>query len=117
MKNKYQSAEILVTWSQCRPPSDTILPLPSEEVERARLQFQDAKESAEKMKHLSESATGVVNASENVGPVLDTTVQVVTSVQRFLDKCKIVGERLDFVVGAVDTIVEVCSFPSIRSLV
>jgi len=117
--------EIRLTWSQCRnaeslpePSSDTTekpVPLPldvADRVEKTRLQFQDTKRNAKEMNNPPESASNVVDASKNVGPILDTTAQAVTSVQRFLDKCKAVSDRLGFVVGAVDAIVEVCSsFP------
>lgn len=34
------------------------------------------------------------------------------SMQDFLEKCKVVGDQLEFVLRAVDVVVGVCSFPS-----
>ena len=37
---------------------------------------------------------------------------VVPSMQDFLNKCNIITDKLVFIVGAVEAIAEVCSFPT-----
>jgi len=57
---------------------------------------------------VKQDAACVVSAPENIEPLVDTTNnKVVISVKDFLDKWKVVSERLDCVMRAVDTIAEV----------
>ena len=51
----------------------------------------------------------VVAGSDNVDTALDTVGSVGSTIQHFLDKVKVVGDKLEFVVRAVDAIAEVCS--------
>lgn len=66
------------------------------------------------MTKLPGPADRVNDRLETVGHKIDTTFNVVSSVKNFLAKCKNVGDRLDFVVRAVDGIAEVFSFSSKR---
>jgi len=56
---------------------------------------------------------GVAGAADGIGEALDTAGKVVTFTQDFLGKCQFVSYQLGFIVGAVDEIAEVRSFPSI----
>jgi hypothetical protein len=62
--------------------------------------------------HSAGLAAGVVVvADSHAGQVLDTTGEVLASLQDFFAKWKSVSDQLGFVVHAVDAIAEVCSFP------
>jgi len=68
------------------------------------------KETCSPFQQVKQDAACVVSAPENIERLVDTTNEVVISVKDFLNKWKIVSERLDCVVRAVDTITEVPSF-------
>ena len=86
-----------------------------DEVEAACSLIQRVELDAKKLDYVSEVTSSVAGAADGAGEALNTAGNLVTFTGDFLGKCRFLSDRLGFIVGAVDKVAEVCSFPSIVS--
>ena len=94
-KKKFPSQEIVITWSECRIAEADAEPIP------VSFQISDTTENPFYLS--SEVADKVKEAHSHLQQVKQDTEK------GFVQKCKVIADRLDFVIRAVDPIAEVCS--------
>ena len=84
-----------------------------DEVQAPRSLIPRVEQDTKKLDYASEVTAGVAGAADGVEEAFNTAGNAVTLTQDFIRKCQFVSNQLDFIVGAVDKIAEVCSFQSI----
>ena len=83
-----------------------------DEVQAPHSLIQRVEQDTKKLDYASEVTSGVAGAADGVEEALNAVGNAVTLTQDFIRKCQFVSNQLDFIVGAVDKITEVCSFQS-----